>query len=147
MALGSNIFLTVLAPPDDPRISREAIADGNAWSLLLLAELSGRSLLLTADCTADAEKRLVDQEAWPQVDVLKVAHHGSAYTTQPAMLDQVRPAVAVISVGANWYGHPAGAVLERLQESGCAVYRTDESGAVCIRFSPDRLDIRAYCTH
>lgn len=147
MALGSNIFLTVLAPPDDPRISREAIADGNAWSLLLLAELSGRSLLLTADCTADAEKRLVDQEAWPQADVLKVAHHGSAYTTQPVMLAQVRPDVAVISVGSNRYGHPAGTVLERLQESGCTVYRTDESGAVCIGFSPDRLEIRAYCAH
>lgn len=145
MALGGNIKLTVLAPPDDLRISREAITDGNAWSLLLLADLAGRSLLLTADCTAAAEQRLVDQLAWPQADVLKVAHHGSAQTTQTAMLAQVRPVIAVISVGTNWYGHPADAVLERLQGQGCPVFRTDESGAVCIGFSAERLIIRTYC--
>ncbi|MDW7656575.1 MAG: MBL fold metallo-hydrolase, partial [Bacillota bacterium] len=147
MALGETIFLTVLAPPDDPLINPEAIVDGNAWSLLLLAEVSGQSLLLTADCTADAEMRLVEQQAWPQADVLKVAHHGSAYTTQAAMLAQVRPKVAVISVGANWYGHPADTVLERLQDSGCPVFRTDESGAVHIRFSSDRLDISEFSAH
>jgi competence protein ComEC len=60
-----------------------------------------------------------------------VAHHGSATSTTPELLAAVHPRFAVISVGArNVYGHPRAEVLERLEESNVATYRTDLDGAV-----------------
>jgi competence protein ComEC len=63
-----------------------------------------------------------------RADVLKVAHHGSAYQ-DPQFLDAVDPAVALVSVGLdNDYGHPNAALLARLSRSGARVLRTDLSG-------------------
>ena len=63
-----------------------------------------------------------------RADVLKVAHHGSAYQ-DPAFLDAVDPAVALVSVGAgNDYGHPNVPLLRRLERNGARVLRTDVSG-------------------
>jgi competence protein ComEC len=62
--------------------------------------------------------------------VLKVAHHGSASSTNPVLLAAVHPRYAVISVGyRNVYGHPRREVLERLQDARVATYRTDMDGA------------------
>jgi len=81
----------------------------------------------------DAERReeqLVAREQ-PQADLLKVAHHGSATSTIPELLAEVRPHFAVISSGVrNVYGHPRMEVLNRLEQSKVATYRTDLNGAV-----------------
>jgi competence protein ComEC len=61
-------------------------------------------------------------------DVLKVAHHGSAYQ-EPRFLDAVDPAVALVSVGRNNdYGHPNASLLARLTRGGARVLRTDRDG-------------------
>lgn len=146
MTLGRQIRLTVLAPADEETVNRAALADGNAWSLILLADLAGNRLLLTADCTPETERLLVSRQAWPQAAVLKVAHHGSSQTTETTLLEQVRPLAAVISVGYNQYGHPGQAVLARLSDAGCRVYRTDQSGAVQIDFTDGQLVIRTLVT-
>ena len=64
--------------------------------------------------------------------MLKVAHHGSAYQ-DPALLDAVDPAVALVSVGAdNPYGHPNPALLARLARDGARVLRTDLDGDLAV---------------
>ncbi len=88
--------------------------------------------LLTGDAGMPVESLLVD--AVRQVEVLKVGHHGSAGASGGSWLDAVGPRVAVISVGAkNRYGHPAPAVLARLDRRGIDVYRTDREGTVTVR--------------
>ena len=64
-------------------------------------------------------------------DLLKVGHHGAASSTTEAFLAAVDPEVAVISASAdNSYGHPSPKVLDRLQEIGCMIYRTDRQGTL-----------------
>jgi competence protein ComEC len=79
--------------------------------------------------TRRSEQQIAQEQ--PQADLLKVAHHGSATSTTPLLLDRVHPRFAVISVGArNTYGHPRREVLARLGEAHIMTYRTDLDGAV-----------------
>jgi len=65
--------------------------------------------------------------------VLKVGHHGSAYSSTPAFIAAVHPRYAIISVGRhNLFGHPASQTLETLHNIGARIYRTDEDGAITI---------------
>ncbi len=107
-------------------------SDPNNNSLVLRATIGGYVLLLAGDAEED-EQRSVLAAAGPGVlraDVLKLAHHGSAYQ-EPGFLDAADPAVVLVSVGAgNPYGHPNAAVLSRLSRGGAQVLRTDDSGDV-----------------
>jgi competence protein ComEC len=65
--------------------------------------------------------------------VLKVGHHGSAYSSTPAFVRAVSPSDAIISVGRdNLFGHPAANTLATLQRAGARVYRTDRDGAITV---------------
>jgi len=86
--------------------------------------------LLAADVTSAVEERLVAGGELG-ADLLKVGHHGSAYSTGESFLAAVAPRAAVISVGeGNTYGHPAWRVLQALRRAGAAVFRTDRHGTV-----------------
>ncbi len=87
--------------------------------------------LFTGDIGAPAESLLTPH--LPDIDLLKVGHHGSAGGTTDRWLDSARPEAAVISVGRNRYGHPAPAVLGRLAARQVPVWRTDRGGTVTIR--------------
>ena len=63
-------------------------------------------------------------------DVLKVAYHGSKYSTSNLFLQNVKPKIAVIEVGKNSYGHPTPEVLQRLENFGIKMFRTDKDGDV-----------------
>lgn len=86
------------------------------------------SFLFTGDISSVAGKKLENISA----DVLKVAHHGSKYSTSDSFLENVRPEYAVISVGKNSYGHPTSEVLQRLKKYDIKVLRTDQFGDVNI---------------
>ncbi|MCX6722651.1 MAG: MBL fold metallo-hydrolase [Candidatus Staskawiczbacteria bacterium] len=87
------------------------------------------SFLFSGDISSTAEKKLSDFNL--QSDVLKVAHHGSKYSTSDLFLAAVEPKISVISVGAkNTYGHPTLEVLQRLEKFGIKVERTDINGDV-----------------
>jgi competence protein ComEC len=94
--------------------------------------------------TADAESPVTLPLRPPPAEVLKVAHHGSADAGLPALLDLVRPRVAVISVGTgNDYGHPAPSTLAALEEvPDLDVYRTDEDGRVVVETDGRRISVR-----
>ncbi len=87
--------------------------------------------LFTADVSAQVEARLIDDPASIRSELLKVPHHGSAYSSSGPFLDAVRPREAVISVGAgNRYGHPAPRTLAALLARGVALHRTDREGTI-----------------
>jgi competence protein ComEC len=84
--------------------------------------------------TADAESDITGHLQLPPIEILKVAHHGSADAGLADELQQLRPRIAVISVGAgNDYGHPTPSTLATLGAvPGLAVYRTDVNGRVVV---------------
>ena len=81
-----------------------------------------------------------------RADVLKVGHHGSAYSSTPEFIAAVRPKYAIISVGRhNLFGHPAPSTIETLKRIGAAVYRTDHDGGITIE-ADGRANIAIKCT-
>jgi competence protein ComEC len=111
----------------------------NERSLVILAETRGRRVLLTGDIESWAEHELVDCCARIlRTDILKVAHHGSRTSTTSGFLEAASPRLALISVGVNnLYHHPSPEVVERLEESGARVIRTDRTGEILMRFGKD----------
>lgn len=110
----------------------------NDASITLLFRTGGMSLLLPGDLEPNAQSGLLNAyPALPPVDVLKVAHHGSAYQ-DARLLDRLRPRIALISCGAdNPYGHPAPRTLAALRSAGALVRRTDRNGALAVTGSPE----------
>ncbi len=108
-------------------------SDLNDRSVVLLLLEAHTSVLLTGDAGFQTETALLKTGGLPQIDVLKVGHHGSKYATSQVFLAAIRPKLAVISVGAkNTYGHPAPETLERLSKIGSKVERTDQQGEIVL---------------
>ena len=126
--LDEGVEFQVLNPP------REGLSgDSNNDSIVLRLTYGEVSFLLAADIESGAEERLVNSSGELQSTVLKAAHHGSKTSTTQRFLNAVSPAIAVVSAGLdNPYGHPAPAVMERLEAAVEAgnVYRTDRDGSV-----------------
>lgn len=113
-----------------------ATGDENEDSIVMTIAFYRHSLLFTGDIGFMTETRLVNQGLLHRQDVLKVAHHGSAYSTSTEFLNLVKPVNAVISVGAsNSYGHPSSDTLSRLADSGANIFRTDFDDNVTFSFS------------
>jgi competence protein ComEC len=128
--------LTVLGPHRPLANTR---SDPNNNSLVLRVTARGHSLLLAGDAEEDEQQTLLGDPV--AVEVLKVAHHGSAFQ-DPRFLDSVRPSVALVSVGAgNAYGHPNLGVLDRLGRGGARVLRTDVSGDLAAVDADGRLAV------
>nr|WP_326185712.1 DNA internalization-related competence protein ComEC/Rec2 [uncultured Oscillibacter sp.] len=102
----------------------------NERGLSVLASTGEKDLLITGDMDGATERKLLETYGLPDIEALVVGHHGSKYSTSDRLLDALTPETAVISVGANSYGHPADETLRRLAEHGCAIYRTDRQGGV-----------------
>ena len=106
----------------------------NNASVVLVVDTGGVRLLLTGDVEAAAQAACSETLAGldPPVDVLKVPHHGSR-SQDPGLLEDVRPRLAVISVGAgNTYGHPAPETVSALDDCGIPALRTDLAGDVAV---------------
>ncbi|WP_077621446.1 DNA internalization-related competence protein ComEC/Rec2 [Sediminibacillus massiliensis] len=106
-------------------------AESNGNSLVLYTVLGNEKWLFTGDIGSEGERMLLQEYPDLEVDVLKVAHHGSNTSSGEAFLSDVKPEVALISVGRNnRYGHPSDEVVQRLEKSGSSIFRTDRDGAV-----------------
>lgn len=124
----------VLWPPAGP--ATVAAPDGpNDASVTMLVRSAGLSFLLLGDLEPPAQQELLRSPAGARlagVDVLKVAHHGSAYQ-DPELILRAAPRLALISVGAdNSYGHPAPSTVAALRAGGAVVLRTDRDGALAV---------------
>ena len=108
----------------------------NQGSMVLRYSYSDTKVLFTGDITAEEEQQLLAQNI--SADVLKVAHHGSKYSSDAAFLEKVSPKAAVISCGTNnVYGHPHKEAMERLQKTGAEIFRTDEDGTILVTIGKD----------
>uniref|UniRef100_UPI0035BBACCF ComEC/Rec2 family competence protein n=1 Tax=Streptomyces sp. SM9 TaxID=1736047 RepID=UPI0035BBACCF len=105
----------------------------NDASLTLLVRTAGLTLLLLGDLEPPGQRALARTGRVPAgVDVLKVAHHGSAHQ-DPGLLAAAAPRLAVVSVGAdNGYGHPAPSTLAAFRDRGVPLHRTDRQGDIAV---------------
>jgi competence protein ComEC len=120
----------VASPTDDP----------NDHATMLLASYGATDFLLPADAESNATLPLRP----PQVEILKVGHHGSSDPGLGELLALTRPRIALVSVGAgNDYGHPTPSTMATLDATpGLAVYRTDRDGRITIESDGERLSVR-----
>jgi len=110
----------------------------NDDSLVLRLDYGKASALLEGDAEAPTEAAMLLNGRIRPATLLKVAHHGSKTSTNPAFLAAVAPQDAVISVGAhNTFGHPRSEVLARLEAAHIATFRTDRQGAETFLLTPD----------
>ncbi|MFF8013451.1 ComEC/Rec2 family competence protein [Streptomyces sp. NPDC007929] len=116
----------------------------NDASVAMLVRTAGLRLLLLGDLEPPAQRALARSpaaEALEGVDVLKVAHHGSAYQ-DPGLIRRAAPRLALISCGAgNSYGHPAPGTVAALRAGGAAVLRTDRDGALAVAGGGEELRV------
>ena len=103
--------------------------DLNKTSIILKMTYKETNYLFTGDATSETEKEVLNKDI--KSKVLKVAHHGSQYSSTAKFLNEVKPKYAIIEVGKNNdYGHPKKVVLQKLEKIGAEIYRTDQDGTI-----------------
>jgi competence protein ComEC len=142
--VASDVGQVVRAGPITARVlwpvrSRTAAsdADPNLRATVLHVRVGAFDLLLSADAESEVLRRLV----LPRAEAMKVAHHGSADPGLPAVLERVRPQVAVVPVGRNTYGHPAPGTVAALRAAVPVVRRTDRDGTVRLVVEGERMRV------
>jgi competence protein ComEC len=128
-----GLTIGVLSPP--PRPAGPAPEDPNPRAVVAIVSSGGFDLMLSAD----AESPTLAALDLPDVDAIKVPHHGSADPGLAAVLRRLRPEVAVIEVGENSYGHPHPATLRTLERVVPHVRRTDRDGTVRLAVAGERM--------
>lgn len=108
----------------------------NNYSPIMVLNYNGKRIMLTGDVATTAEALAMQSYNLPDIDVLKVAHHGSETSTSAEFLAKTKPEHAVISCGeGNSHGHPTSAALNRLTAAGSAIYRTDLNGNIVVNIT------------
>jgi competence protein ComEC len=123
----------ILYPSDKSTIYQDS--DLNDSSLVFKLVYLNTSILFTGDIQSEAESIILDSGQDIDADILKVSHHGSPYSTTLDFLKKVSPTSAIISVGKNNFGHPADPIIQRLEQNGARVFRTDKSGCITAEFN------------
>ncbi len=125
--LGEGYF-TILAPNSDlyNRI--------NNYSIVIKYVYKENSFLFTGDAEQVSEMEILKSGRNVKADLLKVGHHGSCTSSSEIFINEVNPKYAVISVGwCSFYGQPDKCVLDRLQNVGAKLYRTDKLGTIVVK--------------
>ncbi len=135
-----NVLIDILHPFDSLQ-GQYFKTDDNDTGVVSRLIYGRDSFLFAADITSKEEQKLVDAKSDIASDVLKVAHHGSKYSTSDNFLAAVNPKIAVISCGKNnQYHFPTPEVLQRLENFGIKMFRTDKDGDV--KFISDGNNLR-----
>jgi competence protein ComEC len=133
----------VLHHPPLPDWERQRVRNND--SLVIELRFGRVSVLLTGDIDRAVEHELAALLEGGRLVVLKVPHHGSATSSSPALLEALRPAIALIGVGrGNPYGHPAPWVLGRLHDAGAEVFRTDLDGQIDVVTDGERIEVSTW---
>jgi competence protein ComEC len=132
---GGALRIRLLSPP--PRQSGRPPEDPNPRAAVALVSAGAFDLLLSAD----AESETLLPLELPDVDAMKLPHHGSSDPGLPALLEQTDPQLAAIEVGPNTYGHPAPSTLAALARAGVETYRTDRHGTVTLTIDAGEMRV------
>jgi competence protein ComEC len=132
-----------------PKIAPEEVAPSakNNDSLVLRLRYGNETLLLPGDAEKQVEQEILSENSAEamRADVLKIGHHGSKNSTTPEFIAAVQPRFGIISAGEdNLYGHPSPELLERLENAGVRIFRTDRDGAVHVLTDVARLEITCF---
>lgn len=121
-SLGNAEFAVMNVNNHEPKNKNES-------SIVLQMQFGSQKYLFTGDTEVENE----NARSWDDIDVLKVAHHGSKTSSSEKFLNQAKPEIAIISAGPNnSYGLPTQIVLDRLKNIGATIYRTDEVGTILL---------------
>lgn len=113
----------------------------NDYSTVLSLKYENFSALFTGDIPAEIEKSIINKID-NNYTILKVAHHGSKYSSDMEFLKKVMPAYSVISVGVdNSYGHPGTETINKLKSLNSKILRTDLSGEIEIFSKENNMEI------
>jgi competence protein ComEC len=115
-------------------------SDLNETALVPLLQSQNAKILFTGDINTKIEDYLV-QKYDLDIDILKVAHHGSKYSSSENFLKSISPKIAVIEVGKNSYGHPTNEVLQRLASAGSQIFRTDKDGVIKLIIENQKISV------
>lgn len=135
LAYGES-HLDILSPDAEFLKSEEL----NDTCLVALLSSHSAKALFVGDIGENVEEYLRNKYDI-DVDILKVGHHGSRFSSSASFLKEASPKVAVIQVGKNRYGHPTKEALSRLSQSGAKIYRNDRDGLVKITLGSGYVDI------
>jgi beta-lactamase superfamily II metal-dependent hydrolase len=137
--LGSNVKAEILAP------GRE-YEDINSSSAVLKLNYKDTSFLFSGDATKETEKDILEDAKEEgrldelDIDVYKVAHHGSDSSNSAEFLNAIKPELSIISVGkGNQYGHPHGPVLERLKALNTIILTTMDEGTIKVHSDGEQI--------
>ena len=112
----------------------------NDNSNVIYTNLNGYKFLFMGDASITTEKEILNKYNLPDVDVLKVGHHGSKTSSSKEFIDEINPKYSIISVGKNnRYGHPNKEAIENLKDS--KIYRTDQDGSIMFKIKNNKLKI------
>ena len=125
-SLGNATWQVLHVDNTDPKITNDK-AINNA-SIVIKLTYKETNYLFMGDASSKVEEILKVKN----IDVLKVAHHGSNESTSEKFLEQITPKYAIISVGNNPNKHPRPEVIQRLKDKSVVIYRTDENGTLWV---------------
>ena len=136
--LGEAEFKVLYTGTDD--------SDLNNTSIVLKMTYGKYNYLFTGDATDKVEKLILNKNI--KADVLKVGHHGSAYSSTEEFLTKVGPKYAIISCASkNSYGHPSPETITRLEQTGAKIYNTKDLGTIHISSDGDKININNFKTN
>ena len=115
----------------------------NDNSNVIYTELDGYKFMFMGDASITTEKEIMNKYNLPEIDVLKVGHHGSKTSSSKEFINKINPKYSIISVGKdNKFGHPNKEVLDNLRNS--KIYRTDQDGSSMFKIENNKLKIETY---
>lgn len=115
-------------------------AELNDTTLVMRLLSQNAKILFTGDIDSKIENYLAEKYEL-DVDVLKIAHHGSKFSSSEEFLRAATPKLTIIEVGKNSYGHPTEQVLNRLALIGAQIFRTDKDGTIKLVLDNGRINI------
>ena len=118
----------------------EEYSDENTGSQIYYATDGNINILLTGDASIESELNLINKYDLPEIDILKVGHHGSKTSSSEKFINTINPKYSLISCGKdNKFGHPNKEILNVLENS--KIYRTDQDGSIMFKIKNNKLKI------
>lgn len=135
----SNVVIKFLNPIDD--------VNENENSLVFSINIDGHKILFTGDVGITQEEKMLNTYDIGKIDILKVGHHGSKYSTSKELLNTLSPDYALISAGINnKFNHPTKETLEGLEAKKVKIYRTDLQCMIEVIFKNHKINFNPFCS-